>query len=192
MRGGLELLGRRLGGQQEATLTYRLHATLPAYVLADQDDTGKTTNKGSAPIWSGIGKPPAIGETVEVKINERGRGAVRSYFVESGWLGVLVDLEAPPATYLEQCDGNPPCHVFGAELTVLPPTGAEGHFSEDQLAVLRAAYRDLRAIDPVSPTYSALTGALDGLDNTALRQLAKADVRFISALSLNRCIRRGC
>jgi len=173
-------------------MTYRIHTTLPDYVQAEEDEAGKPTNKGSKPVWSGIGKPPVIGDTVEVGINDRGRGTVRSYFVDSGWLGVLVDLEAPPATYLKQCGGNPPCHVFGAELTVLPPTDAEGKFSPDQLNKLREAYLDLPAIDPISPTYSALTRALDSLDNGQLRQLANADVRFLSALSLNRCIRRGC
>jgi len=67
-------------------------------------------------IWSGKKAPPAIGEKVHVNVNDLGDGVVQSYFAQGGYLGVIVQLDAPPEWYVKQNKGNYPAHVFGAEL----------------------------------------------------------------------------
>jgi hypothetical protein len=173
-------------------MSYTEHHTLPEFVMAEQDEDGATTNLGGAPVWSGQGAPPAIGEVVNIEINERGFGTVRNYFVQSGWLGIVVDLADPPAEYVERQGGNVPCHVFGAELAA-PALAPDGDaFSPSHLDQLRAFYGAIPAIDPAMPTYGRLIATLDAMTDANLRQIADADVKFLSALARNRCIRRGC
>lgn len=66
--------------------------------------------------WSG-GKLPAIGAMVKVAINQIGQARVRGYFVEHGWLGLLVVPVTPPAWYVKQNGRGTACHVFGTELS---------------------------------------------------------------------------
>tara|TARA_R110002020_G_scaffold208685_2_gene414493 strand:+ start:1429 stop:1665 length:237 start_codon:yes stop_codon:yes gene_type:complete len=67
--------------------------------------------------WTGEGSIPAVGETVEVKMNGLGSGKVSGYFAESGFIGLVVDLDSPPEWYLKQNNNEFfPTHVFGTEL----------------------------------------------------------------------------
>jgi hypothetical protein len=67
-------------------------------------------------IWSGTKAPPAIGDTVTMYVNGIGEGRVTGYFSEGKYLGVWLDLLAPPAWYLKQNGGNVPAAAFGIEL----------------------------------------------------------------------------
>lgn len=64
--------------------------------------------------WSGKQAPPAIGDTVKSRIV--GKGTVVAYFVEHGWLGVLVKPSRAPAWYTKQNGKGCPAHTFGIEL----------------------------------------------------------------------------
>jgi hypothetical protein len=72
--------------------------------------------------WSGDKDPPAIGEKVKVYMNGFGPGTVTSYFVEYGWLGVLVKFDKPPKWWVKQTkdsgkDPKTTCgHCFGLDL----------------------------------------------------------------------------
>ena len=75
----------------------------------------------AAPKWSSEKQPPAIGAVVKVTMNGLGAGVVKGYFVEDGWLGVLVKLSNPPGWWLKQnaaaiAKGQRLSHIFGAEL----------------------------------------------------------------------------
>jgi hypothetical protein len=94
---------------------------LPPFAAPERDTPdGDVTNYGPAALWSGIGDPPTLGSRVLVTMNGLGSGTVKAYFVESGWLGVHVDLDSPPEWWVKQ---NVRYHgrqrwatVFGAEV----------------------------------------------------------------------------
>ena len=68
----------------------------------------------------GSDKPiPAVGSEVNVKINGIGRSKVLKYFVEYGFIGMLVQPFDPPAWYIKQNGADEPCHVFPAEVAEL-------------------------------------------------------------------------
>jgi len=77
--------------------------------------------------WSGENDPPAIGAKVTIYMNKFGTGTVTGYFVEYGWLGVLVKLDSPPKWYFEQNDGKIPlvAHFFGIDLEPRAPVVIE-------------------------------------------------------------------
>ena len=58
---------------------------------------------------------PAVGSEVDVKINGIGRSKVLKYFVEYGFIGMLVQPFDPPAWYIKQNGADQPCHVYPAE-----------------------------------------------------------------------------
>ena len=58
---------------------------------------------------------PAVGSEVNVKINSIGRSKVLKYFVEYGFIGMLVQPFNPPAWYIKQNGADEPCHVYPAE-----------------------------------------------------------------------------
>jgi len=64
-------------------------------------------------------------------------------------------------------------------------------FTAKQLATLRKEMAQISGIDPAKPTYKKLARFLDGLSQPLLKQLAKARIKFISGLALNRVKREG-
>lgn len=89
---------------------------LPNFTTVGPDSIKPGAVLAEGPKWSGGAEPPAIGETVTVKINRIGEAKVRGYFVEFGWLGLHVDPVNPPEWYVKQNGLGAPCHVFGAEI----------------------------------------------------------------------------
>lgn len=66
-------------------------------------------------------------------------------------------------------------------------TAAPGSvFSESMLNQLRAEYAHIKGIDPMQPTYSKITKLLGGMTQEQLKQLSKANIKFISSLARNR------
>lgn len=53
-------------------------------------------------------------------MNGIGAGVVVRYFVEHGYLGVLVRPKKAPAWYVKQNGRYALCHVFGTEMTPEP------------------------------------------------------------------------
>lgn len=76
----------------------------------------KVVNDADPFKWSGDKDPPAIGTVVKTYLNGLGTGTVLRYFVEYGWLGLIVAFENPPKWYVKQNNGNPPGHIFGVDL----------------------------------------------------------------------------
>ena len=60
---------------------------------------------------------PAIGTKLNVKINGIGESIVKKYFVEHGFIGMIVQPLNPPSWYVNQNGADEPCHVFPAECT---------------------------------------------------------------------------
>lgn len=70
--------------------------------------------------WSSSTPPPAVGDRVTVSMNGLGQGTVTGYFTQGGFLGLMVQLDAPPEWYVRQNAGNVPAPVFGAETKCSP------------------------------------------------------------------------
>ena len=71
------------------------------------------------PQWISRKAIPAVGETINVRINGIGASIVKKYFVEHGFIALLVQPINPPAWYVKQNGANEPCHVFPAEVEEL-------------------------------------------------------------------------
>lgn len=66
--------------------------------------------------WSGRAAVPKIGETVIVWINDIGNSSVVGYWLEAGWIGLVVKPKTPPEWYVRQNGIGAICVVFGAEI----------------------------------------------------------------------------
>lgn len=71
--------------------------------------------------WVSTKAIPAIGTKLNVKINGIGESIVKKYFVEYGFIGMLVQPLDPPAWYIKQNGADEPCHVYPAETEELRP-----------------------------------------------------------------------
>jgi len=70
-----------------------------------------------------------------------------------------------------------------------PRAANPAKFTASQLAALRDQYSMIKAIDPSSESYIALTARLDALSLPILKQLADAKIKWVSALARNRVTR---
>lgn len=75
------------------------------------------------PTWKGFHPIPAVGQRVRVALNGLGKGTVTAHFVEEGFLGVAVALDAAPDWYVTQNGPDAPAHVFGLEIDPLTADG---------------------------------------------------------------------
>tara|TARA_B100001094_G_C18019469_1_gene714330 strand:- start:219 stop:566 length:348 start_codon:yes stop_codon:yes gene_type:complete len=73
---------------------------------------------------------PSVGSDVTVKINGIGRSTVLKYFVEHGFIGLLVQPHNPPTWYASQNGADEPCHVFPAECLEFQVRDQEGQVDE--------------------------------------------------------------
>jgi len=98
--------------------TYKRFETVPVWAVPVwiNEKEGKV-QKSDLPLWSGNGLPPDVGTRIKITMNAIGFGTVKGYFVEHGWLGLLVEPEAPPKWWREQNKGECDrlCHIFGIE-----------------------------------------------------------------------------
>ena len=69
--------------------------------------------------WVSTKPIPAIGSEVNVTINGIGRSKVLKYFVEHGFIGLVVQPQNPPTWYIKQNGADELCHVFPAEVEEL-------------------------------------------------------------------------
>jgi len=95
---------------------YREFEELPANWAKPIWKGGKVVNEAEPYKWSGDGDPPKIGAKVNVSVNGIGEGKVTSYFVEYGWLGVMVRPKKAPDWYIKQNGRYALAHIFGNEL----------------------------------------------------------------------------
>ena len=65
--------------------------------------------------WSSDKPIPPVGTEIDVPMNNIGRSKVLKYFVEHGYIGLLVQPLDPPAWYIKQNGADEPCHVYPAE-----------------------------------------------------------------------------
>lgn len=76
--------------------------------------------------WGSDQPIPVVGSEVNVKINGIGRSKVLKYFVEYGFIGMLVQPFDPPAWYIKQNGADEPCHVYPAECEELQVRKEDG------------------------------------------------------------------
>lgn len=81
--------------------------------------------------WVSTKAIPAIGTKLNVKINGIGESIVKKYFVEHGFIGMLVKPLNPPAWYISQNGADAECHVYPAECTELEARKDDGEVDKD-------------------------------------------------------------
>ncbi len=75
--------------------------------------------------WSNEERMPKIGERVNVTLNKLGKGCVRCYFIEAGFVGLEVILDERPEWHVEQNgDDGANALVFGQEVEFIKPNPA--------------------------------------------------------------------
>ena len=74
---------------------------------------------------------PMVGAEVNVKINGIGRSVVKKFFVEHGFIGMVVQPYDPPAWYIKQNGADSVCHVFPAEVAELQVRKDDGKPNEE-------------------------------------------------------------
>ena len=65
--------------------------------------------------WASDKSIPSVGTKVNVRMNSIGESVVLKYFVEHGFIGLLVQPLDPPAWYIKQNGKDEPCHVYPIE-----------------------------------------------------------------------------
>lgn len=60
----------------------------------------------------------------------------------------------------------------------------------DSIEFIRSKFGSLQTIDPDGPLYKKLCELLDRCDDKALDEIVNQKIKFVSALALNRVIRR--
>ena len=96
---------------------YRQMDVVPAHIcyLAKQDTP--TAEIPTDIKWSNLTMDvPPIGAIVHVRFNGIKAARVERYFVEHGFLGLLVKPLAPPEWFVKQNGRGSTCHVFGTEV----------------------------------------------------------------------------
>ncbi len=68
--------------------------------------------------WSGSVPMPEINAEIRVRMNRIGKARVVRYFVEDGYVGLLVLPLDPPPWYVKQNGRDALCHVFGTEIAL--------------------------------------------------------------------------
>lgn len=98
---------------------------LPRFEFARFNEDG-THNPPTTdlPRWSGAAPPPPIGDTVNVRLNGLGFSRVEGYFVEDGWLGVVIKPANPPDWFVRQKGAGASGHVFGIEINAASSNAA--------------------------------------------------------------------
>ena len=81
--------------------------------------------------WVSTKPIPAVGSEVNVTINGIGRSKVLKYFVEYGFIGLVVQPQNPPTWYIKQNGADEPCHVFPAEVAELQVRKEDGKPNEE-------------------------------------------------------------
>lgn len=108
-------------------MEYQEHNTAPTFEAPQWIDPGSASVRNpDATKWGGLEKngtaqPPKIGTKVYVTMNKLGPATVKGYFVEGGWLGILVKFSDPPKWWREQ-NGSPAKsmgHIFGPEFRIV-------------------------------------------------------------------------
>ena len=62
---------------------------------------------------------------------------------------------------------------------------------QELVSTLREEFGKLDRVDPDGKLYRELCAVLDAADDDSLMVAKDAGIKFVSALALNRCIRRG-
>lgn len=62
---------------------------------------------------------------------------------------------------------------------------------DDQIKTLRDGFGKVARMDPDGPIYARLCDILDQADDATLIAARNANIKWVSSLALNRCIRRG-
>ena len=91
-------------------MAYAEYETIPDHVQLPIAQAGASLVR-----WISPNPPPPVGTEVQITFNGLGRGTVKGYFVEEGYLGLLVQIHNKPDWYVRQNGPNSLGHIFGPE-----------------------------------------------------------------------------
>ena len=101
--------------------TYRVMSKIPTHVRYIARSGARPSEHPVETKWSHPSMDvPALDTLIYVRINQVGLARVTSYFVEDGYLGVMVQPIAPPEWYVKQNGRHAPAHFFGSEVDPAP------------------------------------------------------------------------
>lgn len=144
-------------------MDYQTYTTVPAFTRAVWVQ-GRVTNSADPVKWGRDDDPPAIGSVVKLAFNRLGFATVTGYFVEGGWLGLLVTLHDAPDWHRKQRGNNPVAHVFGPEYQlVVQPKPKPAHKADDRHTRLEHSGTGGYAVyhDGAAPYLSGFVGAMN-------------------------------
>lgn len=146
--------------------SYKRLSTIPAHVTFLAPANTPTAELPTDYKWSNLTfAVPAIGEIVNVRINRLRASRVVGYFVEHGFLGLLVKPLAPPEWFVKQNGRFSECHVFGTEVD--PMT------DDESLRAMVRVVRHENVLDRRGHKYTVQVRKADGsllLDGTETRR----------------------
>ena len=102
-------------------MSYQEFTSRPDYQTGHWDN-GRPV-MGASATWFNANPPPAIGAKVRANFNKLGTGEVVGYFVEDGFLGLLVTLDNPPDWHIKQNGRGVKAHLFGPEFEPVEGAG---------------------------------------------------------------------
>lgn len=100
-------------------MAYARHSTVPAYVHGQCEGGMPIPSPTGLPRWYNAAPVPAIGTVVEVTMNRIGMATVTGYFVEEGFLGLIITIHNPPEWHRKANRDLKNGHVFGTEIRFL-------------------------------------------------------------------------
>ena len=74
---------------------------------------------------------PAVGTEITVKMNGIGRSKVLRYYVEHGFIGLIVQPLNPPTWYIKQNGADEDCNTFPAECLEFQVRNEDGAVDEE-------------------------------------------------------------
>lgn len=104
---------------------------------------------------------PARGTEVDVRINGIGRSVVQKYFVEHGFIGLIVKPHNPPDWYIKQNGADAVCHVFPAETAELQVRNEEGKHDKEFYQASHDSMRDDYPVGPITQGDKKLMEMID-------------------------------
>ena len=88
-------------------------------------------------------------------------------------------------------DPSSPDYIAPAAHQAGTDAASKGLFTDAQIAALKEGYAKIKSVDPIQPSYGRMTALLDRASPAQLKQLAGADIKFVSPLAGNRARQSG-
>jgi hypothetical protein len=148
-----------------------------------KDKGGHGSEARSVPGGTYGGKPVFHGVNSGGKVRNAAGNIISYASPEAAVAGAGIGaVDKSSKTWMGQ--GSDPAPVAAHQAGV--EDASRGLMSDSQLGQLRTAYAGIKTVDPSQPSYGKLTALLDGSGPERIKQLAGANIKFVSSLARNR------